>query len=156
MRSLLEGSASSCCWEKIIRGDAIKLHGKTGLSRHIHTRSPKEMPRGQKIGVGIVANPESGCDVRRLVSCASVFPTSEKVSMVIRVLAALGAFGVQGVLMMPDHSGIAAGVMRAVQAHYSAALDPWPEVFVMDQAIERSANDTRRAVRFMLDAGVRL
>src|ERR1700746_394913 len=106
--------------------------------------------------VGIVTNPESGRDIRRLFFGPSVFPTSEKVSMVIRVLAALGAFGVQGVLMMPDHSGIAAGVMRAVQAHCAASVDPWPEVFVMDQAIERSANDTRRAVRFMLDAGFRL
>jgi len=76
--------------------------------------------------------------------------------MVIRVLAALGASGVQGVLMMPDHSGIAAGVMRIVRAHWTASLDRWPEVFVMDQVIERSANDTRRAVRFMVDAGVRL
>jgi predicted polyphosphate/ATP-dependent NAD kinase len=106
--------------------------------------------------VGIVTNPESGRDIRRLLFGPSVFPTSEKVSMVIRVLAALGAFGVQGVLMMPDHSGIAAGVMRAVRAHCTASLDPWPEVFVIDQAIERSANDTRRAVRSMLDAGVRL
>ena len=106
--------------------------------------------------VGIVTNPESGRDIRRLLFGPSVFPTSEKVSMVIRVLAALGVFGVQGVLMMPDYGGIVAGVMRAARAHDNASLEPWPEVFVIDQSIERSANDTRRAVRSMLNVGVRL
>jgi predicted polyphosphate/ATP-dependent NAD kinase len=86
------------------------------------------MADGQKLLIGIVANPESGCDVRRLVSCASVFPTSEKVSMVVRVLAALGSLGVEGALMMPDRSGIAAGVLRAILSHSATASDRWPEV----------------------------
>src|SRR5215469_8244438 len=80
--------------------------------------------------VGIVTNPEAGHDIRRLFG-ASVFPTSEKISMVIRVLAALGVFGVQGVLMMPDHVGIAAGVIRAVRAHNAASFEAWPEVFII-------------------------
>ena len=105
--------------------------------------------------VGIVTNPEAGHDIRRLFG-ASVFPTSEKVSMVIRVLAALGFFGVEGVLMMPDHGGIAAGVMRAVRAHNTASFEAWPEVFIIEQAVERSADDTRRAVRAMLNQAVRL
>jgi predicted polyphosphate/ATP-dependent NAD kinase len=113
------------------------------------------MVRGQKLLVGVVANPESGCDVRRFVSCASVFPTSEKVSMVVRVLAALGSFGVQGTLMMPDKSGIAAGVLRAILSHSATASDPWPEVQFLEQRIEHTADDTRFAVRAMLNAGVR-
>jgi predicted polyphosphate/ATP-dependent NAD kinase len=113
------------------------------------------MIHGQKRLVGIVANPESGCDVRRLVSCASVFPTSEKVSMVVRVLAALGSLGVHGALMMPDKSGIAAGVLRAVLSHAATAGDPWPEVQFLEQRIEHTADDTRFAVRAMLNAGVR-
>ena len=108
-----------------------------------------------KLPIGIVTNPEAGHDIRRLFG-ASVFPTSEKVSMVTRVLSALGIFGVQGVLMMPDHRGIAAGVMRALRAHNTASFEPWPEVFIIDQTVERSANDTRRAVRAMLSEGVRL
>jgi predicted polyphosphate/ATP-dependent NAD kinase len=113
------------------------------------------MADGQKLLVGIVANPESGCDVRRLVSCASVFPTSEKVSMAVRVLAALGSFGVDGALMMPDKSGIAAGVLRAVLSHSAAANDRWPEVEFIRQKIQHTADDTRFAVRAMLNAGVR-
>ena len=114
------------------------------------------MVDGQKLLVGIVANPESGCDVRRLVSCASVFPTSEKVSMVVRVLAALGSFGVKGALMMPDKSGIAAGVLRATLSQAATASEPWPEVQFLDQKIEHTADDTRLAVRAMLSAGVRI
>jgi predicted polyphosphate/ATP-dependent NAD kinase len=109
----------------------------------------------QKLLIGIVANPESGCDVRRLVSCASVFPTSEKVSMVVRVLAALGSLGVEGALMMPDRSGIAAGVLRAILSHSATASDRWPEVEFIKQKIQHTADDTRFAVRAMVDAEVR-
>src|ERR1700740_2293548 len=76
--------------------------------------------------------------------------------MVIRVLAALGVFGIEGVLMMPDHGGIAAGVLRSVRAHSIASFEAWAEVFSMEQTVERSADDTRRAVRAMLNEGVRL
>jgi predicted polyphosphate/ATP-dependent NAD kinase len=117
--------------------------------------APAPVKSRPEILIGIVTNPEAGHDIRRLFG-ASVFPTSEKVSMVTRVLSALGIFGVQGVLMMPDHRGIAAGVMRAIRAHNTASFEPWPEVFIIDQTVERSANDTRRAVRAMLSEGVRL
>ena len=43
--------------------------------------------------VGIVANPASGRDIRRLVSGASVFDNAEKGSMILRVLTGLGAVG---------------------------------------------------------------
>jgi predicted polyphosphate/ATP-dependent NAD kinase len=105
--------------------------------------------------VGIVTNPESGRDIRRFFN-SSVFPTSEKVNMVVRILAALGVFGVQRVLLMPDSVGIASGVIRAVRAHRAGSPDPWPTVCILDQTIERSADDTRRAVRLMVNQGVRL
>ena len=113
------------------------------------------MEQREKILVGIVTNPASGRDIRRLVSCASLFPTSEKVSMVTRVVAALGAFGVDEVLLMPDHSGIAGGVLRAVRSHAARAKERWPEVRFIFQEVEQTANDTRRAVRAMLAKGVR-
>ena len=36
--------------------------------------------------VGIIANPASGRDIRRLVACASVFPVAEKCNMITRLL----------------------------------------------------------------------
>jgi predicted polyphosphate/ATP-dependent NAD kinase len=113
------------------------------------------MEQREKILVGIVTNPASGRDIRRLVSCASLFPTSEKVSMVTRVISALSAFGVDEVLLMPDHSGIAGGVLRAVRSHAATATDRWPEVRFIFQEVEQTENDTRRAVCAMLAQGVR-
>ena len=48
--------------------------------------------------VGIIPNPMSGRDIRRVVAQASVFPNTEKASMVLRIIRAVGALGVQRVL----------------------------------------------------------
>ncbi len=57
--------------------------------------------------VGIIANPASGKDIRRLVAHGSVFDNNEKVNIVRRVLSALDSLGVERVVMMPDcyHTG---------------------------------------------------
>src|SRR5207253_451218 len=64
--------------------------------------------------VGIVANPMSGRDIRRLVAQASVFPNAEKTNMVLRLLAAAGAAGVERALLSTDGMGVAGGVARGV------------------------------------------
>ncbi|MEU6423874.1 ATP-NAD kinase family protein [Streptomyces spiralis] len=103
--------------------------------------------------VGIVANPASGRDIRRLVSGASVFPTAEKANMVQRILTALGTVGVETVLVSVDLGGISAGVSRAVR-NRPAKSTPWPQVrFVDDDALTDSAQDTANAVRRMVEAG---
>lgn len=56
--------------------------------------------------VGIIANPASGKDIRRLVAHGSVFDNDEKVNIVRRVLLGLEATGVERVLVMPDSFGI--------------------------------------------------
>jgi len=58
--------------------------------------------------VGIIANPASGKDIRRLVSHATVVNNHEKASIVRRVLVALHASGVEQVDIMPDPFGIGA------------------------------------------------
>jgi predicted polyphosphate/ATP-dependent NAD kinase len=65
--------------------------------------------------VGIVANPMSGRDIRRLVAQASVFPNAEKASMVLRIVAACAALGVRRVLVSTDAFGLAAAVLRGAQ-----------------------------------------
>jgi hypothetical protein len=62
--------------------------------------------------VGVIANPRSGRDIRRLVASASVFPNAEKASMVVRLTAAAGAFGVGRVLVSTDTFGVSAAVLR--------------------------------------------
>jgi predicted polyphosphate/ATP-dependent NAD kinase len=56
--------------------------------------------------VGIIANPASGKDIRRLVAHGSVFSNLEKVNIVRRVLLGLQATGVEQIIFMPDYFGI--------------------------------------------------
>jgi predicted polyphosphate/ATP-dependent NAD kinase len=106
--------------------------------------------------VGIIANPASGRDIRRLTAKASVFPTAEKANMVQRLLGPLGRLGVDRVLMMPDRTGIAAGVTRALGTHHASHLPPWPAVEFLDMPITETAEDTERAARMIAAAGARL
>ena len=106
--------------------------------------------------VGVVANPLSGRDIRRLVTQASVFPTAEKANMIQRMLTAFGAVGVHRVLLSTDLGGISAAVFRALGRRRGA--DPrWPEVEFLDgQPIRQTAQDTVDAVRRMVTAGARV
>ena len=78
--------------------------------------------------VGCIVNPRSGQDIRRLVARASVFPNTEKVMMLQRVLTSLGAVGVHRVVVATDLGGVAAGWRGAVEAHRPDRDPPWPPV----------------------------
>lgn len=52
--------------------------------------------------IGIIANPASGKDIRRLVSHATVIDNNEKVNIVERIILAAQECGVRKVWMMPD------------------------------------------------------
>ena len=56
--------------------------------------------------VGIIANPASGKDIRRLVAHGSAFDNNEKINIVRRVLLGLDAAGVDEVVYFPDTYGI--------------------------------------------------
>jgi predicted polyphosphate/ATP-dependent NAD kinase len=104
--------------------------------------------------VGIVANPASGRDIRRLVARASVFPTAEKANMVQRLLTAFGTLGVERAMLSTDLGGISAGVLRAVRQGRDTH---WPKVeFCEDDPLTGTADDTTNAVRRMVAAGVRV
>jgi len=106
--------------------------------------------------VGVVANPLSGRDIRRLVTQASVFPTTEKANMIQRMLTAFGAVGVHRALLSTDLGGISASVFRAVGRRRPQEAR-WPEVDFLDgQPIRQTAQDTVDAVRRMVTAGARV
>ena len=103
--------------------------------------------------VGVVANPLSGRDIRRLTTRASVFPTAEKANMIQRMLTAFHAVGVQRVLLSTDLGGISAAVFRAIGQRRSHDAG-WPDVEFLDgQPIRQTAQDTVDAVRRMVAAG---
>jgi predicted polyphosphate/ATP-dependent NAD kinase len=114
------------------------------------------MPSAQGSTIGIVANPASGRDIRRLVSQASVFPTIEKANMVQRLLGAMGALGVDRVLLMPDLTGICASVHRALQRLAASPGLAWPAVEVLDTPTEETVRDTVAAVQRMVAEGARV
>ncbi|MBV7338778.1 NAD(+)/NADH kinase [Chloroflexi bacterium TSY] len=72
--------------------------------------------------VGIIANPASGKDIRRLVAHGSVFDNDEKVSIVRRVLLGLDAIGVEQVWLMPDRFGIGLKALDGLKLKLDTAL----------------------------------
>jgi predicted polyphosphate/ATP-dependent NAD kinase len=107
--------------------------------------------------VGVLANPASGRDIRRLTAHASVFPTAEKANMVVRLLAGMGALGIQRVLMLRDRTGVAGLVMRAFESHSATAQhERWPEIEFVDLPITESVADTHIGVQYMVSQNVSL
>ncbi|EMS81482.1 ATP-NAD kinase family protein [Desulfotignum phosphitoxidans] len=70
--------------------------------------------------IGIVANPASGKDIRRLVAYSSVFDNQEKIRIVRRVLLGLKATGIEHVAFMPDYHGIVEKAMEGVEEEFTA------------------------------------
>jgi predicted polyphosphate/ATP-dependent NAD kinase len=116
-------------------------------------RVAAELPVIRGSVLGVVANPMSGRDIRRLVAQASVFPNAEKTNMVLRLLSAAGATGVERVLVSTDAMGVAGGVLRARDKRRAGA-GRWPELEFVDLgAITGTADDTRAQVRAMRERG---
>jgi len=80
--------------------------------------------------VGIIANPASGKDIRRLVTHASVFDNHEKAHILKRVLMALDALGVQQVPFMPDYYGLVDRALDGLHLSLKATslhVDMWAD-----------------------------
>jgi predicted polyphosphate/ATP-dependent NAD kinase len=95
--------------------------------------------------VGIIANPASGKDIRRLVAHASTFDNNEKINIVRRALLALDSLGVGDVWHLPDSYFI---VQRAAEgAGLSLNLRALP------MEVVGNASDSYEAARRMVDLG---
>ncbi|RLF76333.1 ATP-NAD kinase, partial [Thermococci archaeon] len=98
-----------------------------------------------KITVGIIANPESGRDIRRLIAHASVFDNMEKVNIVKRLLLIMQELGVEKVLAMPETFGIVPAALRAVGEHIAMEVEMLPMKVLGDW------RDTLKAAEIMKD-----
>jgi predicted polyphosphate/ATP-dependent NAD kinase len=101
-----------------------------------------EQPVVSAGAVGIIPNPMSGRDIRRVVAQASVFPNTEKASMVLRIIRAVGALGVQRVLLSTDTFGIAAGVLRELRRLDGRVRLPEIEYLTLPQSTSTAADTT--------------
>jgi predicted polyphosphate/ATP-dependent NAD kinase len=105
--------------------------------------------------VGIVANPASGRDIRRLVAGASVFGNADKAGMAFRALAGLAAAGVEHALMMPAGDGLSSALHHQLHAHARAhGRVPMPDLEELRMPLTSTAEDSARAVALMCQAGV--
>lgn len=105
--------------------------------------------------LGIIANPMSGKDIRRIISHASVFPNTEKASMVLRILRTVGTLGVERVFLSTDTFGIAAGVQREIKRVSDARSTThirWPKVeFLTLERPTGTSSDTTAYAKSMAD-----
>ena len=107
------------------------------------------------VTVGIVANPASGRDIRRLVAGASVFDNAEKGNMVYRLMVGLAAVGVERVLMMPAASGLYDSLERNLRGNATRSEEqPLPELELVEMTVRHSARDSVYAVTEMGERGV--
>lgn len=99
--------------------------------------------------VGIIANPASGKDIRRLVAYGTVFDNQEKVNIVRRVLLALSGTGVERVLYMPDYYGIVAKAVAGMRRSDSLNL----EIAPLEIELTATQLDSSNAAAALAEAG---
>ncbi len=104
--------------------------------------------------IGIIANPVSARDIRRIVAYAGNLQISDRVNIVLSVLTVVGAMGVRRVLMMPDNGGIRAMLMRSLKREGNLH-HAFPEVEFLDMDPTSTVDDTFLAARMMHAAGVK-
>ncbi len=96
--------------------------------------------------VGIIANPASGKDIRRLVAHGSVFDNDEKANIVRRVLLGMDMVGVTRVSIMPDRYGIGLKAIDGIKLNLQVDFLDFEPFFTQE--------DSRRAAAMLAEAGV--
>ncbi|HSB26026.1 MAG TPA: NAD(+)/NADH kinase [Burkholderiaceae bacterium] len=122
-----------------------------------HTVTPAPAAQGPTLGV--IANPVSARDIRRVVANAGNLQITDRVNIVLRVLSSAAACGVSRALVMPDRGGIRALLERhfkrhAHHHHDEAHATRYPQVEFLDMVPTSTVDDTFAATRLLLCAGV--
>ncbi len=99
--------------------------------------------------IGIIINPESGKDIRRLVGNAPFITNYTKIDVIKRFLLGLNATdAVDEVVFMPDFYGIALDVIEDLKDRVNFDLN------TIAMKVENSVNDTILASKYMSEIGV--
>ena len=109
---------------------------------------------GTKPTVGIIANPVSARDIRRIVAYAGNMQITDRANIVLRLLAGLGAVGIERVLIMPENSGIRQHVVRGLERSSNLGEGRFPAAEYLDMPVSVSTGDSIEAARRMRAAGV--
>jgi predicted polyphosphate/ATP-dependent NAD kinase len=97
---------------------------------------------------GIIANPASGKDIRRLVAYGTVFDNLEKVNIAKRILLGLDAVGVEKTVYMPDYYGIVPRALEGLRKEIDMRVEP------VDIELTGTQVDSCRAAEVMARQGV--
>jgi len=95
--------------------------------------------------VGIIPNPSSGKDIRRLTAKASIVGNQDKVNIISRILAGLHMTNVSKVKVMPDLYDISKQAIRKVRTQFSDFI----KIEYLDIELSNSASDSIRAAELM-------
>ncbi len=103
--------------------------------------------------VGIIANPASGRDIRRLVAYGTVFDNNEKTAIVRRVLLGLEAVGVTQVAYMPEHDfGILPRALAGLPGRSQASASSL-QAFPLSMPVLATSADSTRAAQILAGMG---
>jgi predicted polyphosphate/ATP-dependent NAD kinase len=104
--------------------------------------------------VGIIANPVSARDIRRVIANATSLQITDRANIVLRVLACLKACGVGQVVMMPENGGIRQHVRRGVERSRNLGEHEFPELAYLEMTVSGTVDDTVRAADLMRQRNV--
>ncbi len=104
--------------------------------------------------IGIIANPVSARDIRRVIANATALQITDRANIVLRVLSCVKACGVDHVYMMPENGGIRQHVRRGIDRAENQGLKHFPQLEYLDYKISGTVEDTFKGARKMLELGV--
>ncbi len=102
--------------------------------------------------VGIIANPASGKDVRRIISSGTTVTNQVKENAVQRMVLAMDRLGVEHAFLMPDRSNLTRRILRELKGELRRIeVSELPLPYVLG-----TQDDSTRAAAMMVEFGVDL
>lgn len=106
------------------------------------------------VKVGIIANPISARDIRRVISHAGNLPINDRANIVLRMMAGLAAAGVDEVVVMPENGGIRFHLERSIARETRLGHMNFPRLRYLDMPVTATPEDSARAARMMAEEQV--
>ena len=98
--------------------------------------------------VGIIANPASGKDIRRLVAYASLMDNRDKTDLVRRIILGIDSTGVDEILIRPDYYGLGSAALSGMRRK-----DVKARVSILDMTVTGTQEDSTNAMKIMRELG---
>lgn len=99
--------------------------------------------------LGIIANPASGKDIRRLVAHSITFNNQEKVNIVQRAILGMEKVGIQKIIYMPDYYGIVPRALDGLPSSYHLNI----QLVEASMEMTGTQEDSTRAAQIMHQSG---